>query len=976
MKTKILLFFIISLIFNNFTFAQKKKTRKITGKITSNQQILSGVSILVKGLAIDTISNQAGQYDLEIPNYFVKLTFHKIGFISQELEINDLKKTVFDLQMYSDTLQKIWASQQKLKTTKNIYSIDNQVFNYFPSVSFEAALQGKVTGLQILQDNGMTASPIRTQIRGINSLLNSSQPLYVLDGMILDTDSYSSDLESFSKNNPLADLNPSEIERIEVLKDATATAIYGARGANGVILIFSKKGRNEKTEFQANYYVGISNPTYKNSMLSGKDYLKYAQESWQNAGKTGNVPLPNGIDPEKTEETNWQNQIYQQGIQQQTDFSAKGGNEKTTFFVAGGYRNENSFLKTNRFQRWNARLNLTHELAKNLSFQTQISFAKTTQNRIPLGLNGDLANATLAIPFVYENNLLANNLKPENRNSVLQTQRLTANFGLIWQITPVFKFKSELGTNFLSNQEHFYRTNPIPKVTERFFSSENYLFSNAFVLDNSIDDHHFQAVLGMQMQNIQQKTLENEGSVWVNPSLQSLQSANNQKVVVNNYRNIGYTSGFFQFDYSFKTKYLFSAVIRTDYSKVFGENKRFQTFPAVSAGYIAYQANDLRRNLLSFLKVKTSIGITGNSMFRVDNQYVSTYQIANGYNGLSGLIPVGIANPNFAPEKSLQTDLSLEYGFFGQKITGSVGYYQRKTSDLLINSPISYTSGYENALLNLGKMTNSGIEFNLNGNFDFSADFSWKMGLNLTTNQNKVDDLALNQIVSKNPNSADQLAVAGQNLGVWQLAKWAGIDNLTGKELIFDLSGQKIEANQENISKNQTFMGNPTPTYFGGLQNSFSYKGLEINVLFTFSGGNQVYLADRKYLEGGFDGTNNQASTITDRWTSPNQNTNIQQLVYQSDNQNFNTSRYLKDADFWRLRSLSVAYHLPKELNEKMQITSSKIFVSMQNLATFSKLDVDPESNSALSALPFSYGNAFFTPSQAKTLLFGVQVGF
>ncbi len=976
-------------------FAQKKtpkkqnKSRIISGKIKDNAKnwSISGVTVSVQGETYDTLTNFKGEFFITVPNYFVDLEFRKIGFETQILEIRDLKKDNFDLVMPYQRSQTGFGTVKTLLASQNNSTLDFERIREYSTSNLENGLQGQFAGVQITQNNGSPAALATLRIRGNTSFLNQAEPLYVLDGVPIMTGTYGSRLLGTSQTNALADIDWLEIETVEVLKDAAALALYGMRGANGVVLIQTRKGGNEKTDFQLHYQTGFNTPTQKPTLLGANAYRKFLQESWTNAGRSGLVTLPYGL--AGADSTDWIKEITQVGNTQQIAFSASGRKGDHQLFAQISHRKESGFIQKNNFARTHIRFNWQHDYSEKIQFGLYLAFSHTDQNRQAEGLNSVWAKAMLAPPLMPIRKTDENYYEPQaNPVAILQNtdfqtsqNRLFGNLFLNYWLTDALKWRVELGTDVLHLSENMRRSAliyPNARTDERNVGLENYHFNTYLELENTVDDHELRGLLGVQAQGVNTKEIEIFGENFKATSQANPIFAQKQGIVSSLQSTYRYLAGFASLDYAFRERFLLGTVHRLEGSSRLGQDARWAYFPAVSAGVILHKQDTLYKNkILTFLKLSGSYGISGNTFMSQDFRFAGTYTQEGEYGGQNVSFPQTLGNPNLATEKTAQWNASLDWGVCDQRIGGKITYYQRNSYNLLLPQTLPPSLGFSQTIVNVGEMENTGLEIEFWGKVLLAEKLNWAWRLNGASNQNTV--LKANgknwSGQSLGTGNADQYIVENQAVGVWNLANWAGVNPQTGQGLILDRGGRSIEATAENIAQNRSFVGNPYPKIVGGFSNQLTYKNFSFDVLLNFAFGHQIYAPDQALLQDGIGLGYNQISSVENRWQKIDNQTNTPKLVY-GNAALAQSTKYLYDADFVRIKTIRLAYDLPTDWVEKIYLKKAKIFVNLQNIVTFTHIPFDPESNGNFLNASVLTGNTFFALPQTKSFNIGFDLNF
>lgn len=999
------------------SWAQSGST--ISGIVTDSKDNspLSGVTVSVKGKDMLTQTDKNGVFKLQVPDGAQILVFTFIGYADKELPASDNMQV--SLSSTEKTLNEVivvgYGKAVKRDVTGSISKVGSRDIQNVQAPSFESALQGKAAGVVIESGSGKLGQGIKVSIRGTSSISASSQPLYVIDGLPVITSSQSD--PNNDPTNPLADINPNDIESVEILKDASAAAIYGARAANGVVLITTKKGRNnQKTTFEVNSYNSWSNPARKWKFLNAQQYVDLIELAAKSDGTydfnndiSGYPDLNSAIADYKSfyesnildyfslgtdwkkgaVNTDWQSLLYNKNaLTHQVDVSAYGGDAKTKFYVSGFYNKQDAIVIDNRFYRYGGRLNLDHTATDKLSFGINLSVDRSQLNRVSndnaFSTPGQLV-AQLPISPLYDpktgelnsNTLYSNGLFDAQFNSDIQvTFRTLGNAYLNYNIIPSLSFRSEFGADILNLQEDAFQGKEtidgggVGKANLIISQSASLNTNNYFTYTPNLGDKNkLNAVVGMSYLQNDTKNASSFGENIPSDAIKNLSGTT--QITFANSTGARYTflSYFLRANYSFNNKYLVSASVRADASSRFGPNNRYGYFPAVSAGWILSQEKFLQNSkLISFLKLRASWGQTGNAEIGEGN-FLALYGVSN-YPNLPGYIPVSLANPDLQWEKTKQTDIGLDFAILKNRITGELDYYKKMTTDLLLNVNVPSTTGYSSYLKNLGSMENEGYEITLNST-NIDGAFKWNTNFNIGFNRNKVLDIQ-GQVI-EGGFGLTQRAIAGQPIGVFYGQQFLGVDPQTGDALYLGTDGK---ATSDYGQAALVVLGKSNPDFTGGFTNTFSFKGFDLSAFFTFVSGNKIYNAGGVYMTGGFyNGFDNQTIDELNAWTGPGDITNTPRAGYFYGSGYQNSSRFLYDGSYIRLKNVSFGYNLPKSLMDSWHISGARLYVSGVNIWTSTKYPGDPEVNTQTFG-NIGGGQDFYTIPQAKTITVGLNVKF
>ncbi|WP_026994725.1 SusC/RagA family TonB-linked outer membrane protein [Flectobacillus major] len=1036
MKKHLLLSFllVIGVLFN-----LTAQDRKVTGKVTSSEDGsgLPSVTVQLKGTGRGTQTDANGNYSISVPSGKSVLVFRFVGFISQEVAVGS--QTTVNVALKEDTkaLEEVlvvgFGTQIKRDVTGNVAKIKSSDISDMPVTTFDQAIQGKAAGVVVNSGSGKLGQGIRINVRGQSSISANTQPLYVIDGIPLTTNNLSF---QFGATNPLADINPQDIESMEVLKDAAAAAIYGARGANGVVIITTKKGKNGQTRVNFGYQVGSSKPTRKLQFLNTEQYVNFYRQAAGNADRLDEIDpsdpssstsymndffVTQGLGTFGTANqasTNWGDLAYQDAPMSQYDMNITSGSEKTSIFVSGQYLDQKGILVGNALTRATGRMNLDHSLTDKFKIGVNMSLSRTLNKRISGDRQFDNPMQMVALPPMTPSidpatGLPAGSLPGDpsipyyynplvNIGNAFYNTTVNRTIGSVYgqlKITKDLSFRSEYGVDVLNQlEEQFYnsltaRNTGVPGGlgVSRTVRVENYNTNNFFAYSKAFGVHSLDATLGMSFQRSETKRHYIEGQDFPSDSYQTIFAAARKTAGNSSETAFSFLSYFARANYKFNDRYLLGVSARVDGSSRFGTNQRYGFFPAASLGWVVSEEEFLKNNKsISFLKVRTSYGRTGNAEIGADGSGASTntinfpqrglYAGDAGYGTIPGQRPIQLANPDLSWETTDQFDFGVDFGFLNNRLTGEIDVYQKNTSNLLLNVNVPGSTGFATQTRNIGKLQNKGIEFVLNSDNLVGA-FKWRTSFNAAFNANKVTDLQ-GQIIEGGLNNMSR-AVEGQPIGTFFTAEYAGVDPANGNALWYKNTKNadgSIDRSTTSVygQAQRVVVGKALPDWTGGITNTFSYKGFELSVFINGQFGNDINF----YGVGRFSSANgrfedNQTVDQLNAWTPTNTNTNIPEARLFYNNGAQASSRFIQNGSFVRLRNVTLGYNIPKNILNKAKINNMRVYVTAQNLATFTKYTGwDPEVNADDIVSNIAQGYDFYTAPQARTITFGVNLGF
>ncbi len=1014
------------LLFFGCSLSMIAQDRRITGKVVSSGDgsPLPGVSVQIKGTSKGTSTDATGSYSISVPTGKSTLEIRSVGFNPQSLQIENRTIINIALTESDNSLGEVvvvgYGSTKKSNLTGNVAQINSKAIENLPVLTVEQAIQGRAAGVFVESGNGKVGQGIKMRIRGSSSVSAGNDPLYVIDGIPMTTTAAGA---APNTPNPMADINFNDVESIEILKDASAAAIYGARGSNGVILLTTKRGKSGKTNFNFNYFTGTSEATGHRQFFNTAQYVEFFREARVNGGFSvagGETRFTRYAVGDKTRwsdptsanytNTNWEDQVFRKGSINQYDLNISGGNEKTRFYASGSYSKQDGILVKNSFERISSRMNLDHKASDKISLGVNFSLARSFNTRLandnafstPLQI---IALAPLS-PVIdprtndYTDTYNGGNvtqyynplLSVANANNTTETFRTLGNVYGQWNIIPALSFRTEYGFDMSFRNDDQYQgkktvRNSVNAGNGEAFKNNinvfNFTTNNYFTYNKVLSQKHdLNAVLGTSYQQSRRTSIDALGRNLPSDSYKTIASAATKADANSFETNYTFLSYFSRLNYKFDNKYLLGLSGRVDASSRFGPNNRYGFFPAVSAGWIISEESFLKNvRQISFLKLRASYGLTGNAEipnFAATGLYSAQNPNSDpgGYAGIPGQAPSQLANPDLKWEKTAQTDIGLEVGFFNNKLSAEVDYYSKQTSDLLLNVNVPGTSGFSRIFKNVGQLENKGWEFILRTDNKF-GDLKWRASINAATNANKILNLQGQVITGGTLNRA----VEGQPLSVFYGPEYAGVDPDNGDALYYkntkkaDGTIDRTKTNDVNVSENVP-IGNPNPKWIGGITNEFNFKGVDFS--FTFQGvyGNDVYNGAGIFMSANGDFYDNQTIDQLTRWQKKGDITNVPQARFLGGNGTSQSSRYLSDGSYTRLKTITLGYTFPKAILDKIKLSKLRVYATANNLLTFTKYTGwDPEVNTDYQT-GIAAGTDFYSAPQSKTITVGLNLGF
>lgn len=967
-------------------------TRTIKGRVVmkDDQSPLPGVNVYVKGTTIGVATDADGYFELKIPLDATYLVFSQVGMKTKEVLIGD--QVEFNVSLESDQvgLDELvvvgYGTESKKLLSSSISSISTEYLEEVPVQTLDGAMAGKTTGVFVYQNSGTPGGGMSVRIRGSSSITAGNQPLYVIDGVPLTTGNYGQIGFSGQGIDAVADINPGDIASISILKDASATAIYGARATNGVVLITTKKGTAQKTKFNFNSYFGFQQTVKKLELMNARDWKIYRNELKTNEG---GLPIFSDENIAKNEiDTDWLNEVFRTSGIASVDLSASGGNEKTSFFLAGTYSYDEGILIGTNYQRLNARVNVDHKMNKWLEIGTNIGISNSINKRVEgdQSLNGPLPNA-ITLPAIYpvynpdgsynEDGPYANPVSIAEQS--LNTANAFRNIGNVYaniHFTPKLTFHTKFGLDYLDLREHSYdpaTTRQGARYNGLGISAGNRvtnLMTNSWLTYGNVfgDHHNVEVMFGHSFEKFVERSDYIRGTDFPNENFEYLVSAATITDAEARYFEKRTNSLYGRLKYNFRNKYLFAFTARYDGSSKFGPNNKYGFFPAASFAWRISEEDFFDVEAITDFKFRVSYGLTGNDGIPAFS-YQSLYTGGSNYNGEPGIRPSQLPNPDLKWETTSQLNFGLDMGFINDRIVVNADVYAKKTKDLLLDRPISGTSGYTFITANIGELQNMGVELGLTTDNLRREKFNWKSMLNFSINRNKVTKLYNGQPILDIGRGNNSL-IEGQPISIFYGYVSRGVDPSTGDIVFEDLDG-----NGEINSSDRTVIGDPNPDFIGGFNNILSYGQFTFTFFLQYSYGNDIFNGSRIYIES-LKGEDNQLKEVNDRWQNPGDRTTIPRATLTDpNNNNRESSRFVENGSYLRFKEVTLSYSFSREMLDRLHLSKLKLYITSRNLFTFTQYSgMDPEVNYAGDDI-LRMGTDFFTYPQARSFVFGINLG-
>ncbi|WP_308990405.1 TonB-dependent receptor [Mariniflexile litorale] len=1011
--------FISVLLISFITSLGYSQQMQVSGKITDGYdgQPLFGVNVIVKGTIRGVSSDMDGGYLMDKVSPSDVLIFSFIGYADQEIKIGTQKEINVVLQPSADVLDEMvvvgYGVKKKRNLTGSIVSIGSDEIALSNTQDPISVLQGRAAGVQVVSNSGSPGGGMSITVRGNSSLNSGNTPLYVVDGIPIESNSLSTlnGTENFGLN-PLADINPGDIESIEILKDAASTAIYGSRAANGVVLITTKRGSNQKAQIDIGINTSVSEITRTLSVLNASQYRSAVIDSYNNMD---NPIVPNGIvidslNPKNNGDVNWQKELLRMALTHKVELSIRGGSDKVKYAWSSSFLDQDGIILNSNYKRVTSRLNLDFEVSDKLTFGQSISFTNGVNNRINAAGTNNLSviRELLVRPPIFPNYLpdgSFNGYQFGRRNPLglaeLATHLNTSNriignqYGEL-EIIEGLKLRSNLNFDFISMKEdefipstldyrEGYNSGSVRTINNTTWGNETYATFNKQIGES----HNLSALAGFSFQNWRYDRVGLDGMFFSSDNITTLNGAgtiSNQDVNVASEHSM--LSYFGRVSYDYDGKYLFEANLRADGSSRFGTDNRFGYFPSASLGWRFSDEGFFENiNVVNDAKLRLSIGQTGNEAI---GNYTSQGEFALGANYLdfSGAAPSVMPNAGLTWETTTQYNAGLDISLWKNRVVLNADVYLKLTEDLLYNVPIPRTTGFNYITQNIGSIENKGIEFAISTH-NLVGDFKWNTNFNISSNRNVVkdlpDDLLTNGYIQ---NGTYHILKEGLPIGTFYGWKFNGVysrdeDNVNGITNgalgpVFE-GGDPIwdDVNGDDIidEDDRQVLGDATPDFFGGINNSFSYKGISLNVFFQYSYGNDIY-SEINHQRNAIVSYNNLSTDALTRWREQGDVTNYPKPVRDDPKQSDSRvqSRWIEDGSYIKLKNVNLNYSFPKNLITNYGLSKLDIYLSGTNLVTWTKYTGFDPDVSSYSGLRVGVDEGSYP--QSRTISLGLNIGF
>ena len=942
-----------------FSYAQSTIQGVVSDAQTGSP--LEGVSVTVAGTALGTFTNASGQYSINAPAQST-LEFSLIDFITRSIPVAGNAEINVLLQLSARNLREVvvvgYTTQTRRQATSSVTKVGGDVVKDQPIGSFEQLLQGRSPGLLIQSQSGQPGSAAAVTIRGKGSVLGSTQPLYIMDGVQITAADFQG-------------INPADIESYSVLKDAMGTAQYGSRGANGVIVITTKRGRNQKAQVSYDTQYGVGQlPDNKLRLMTSAEKIDYELNYDRPDGRNPHGWTPEEADSLSKVQSNLRETLFRRSVTTQHQLSVEGGTDKTRYFVSGSLFNQEGVVITTGLKRYTGRVNLDHNFGNfKLGLNTYIGssvFSNTNENDEYIGspLNALRWANPYVTPYLPDGSYNEIDLdlqgQPNAVKELVENPAKNRQLKLIGSINLEYRFpqlkglsaRTNYGIDHSADENEFYfdrstyqgsqQTGSQGSFGKGFLRNTRHTVTTSLSYSGSKGNSRYSVSLFNEVIKRKASNFGFTGYGLVGPFkngagitpgtstngyIPGVASVESENAIVS-YFALG--------DYSLKDKYFLTGTVRRDGSSRLAEGNKWTTFGAVGLSWVVSSEKFMEKSSwISSLKLKASYGSSANQ--GVGDDYEAREQFGSiTYNGIGGLILTNLKKGNLSWEVRRSLNTGIEYGLFKNRVSGSVEYYNSRTTGLFLNRQISGTNGTNAILTNMGKLENKGIEVSLNVGVVESKSFNWTIGGNFTYNKNTILQLdGADENANVNTLSINRIGEAANSI---YLVRYAGVDASTGDALYYKKDGSLTTEYDPN---DKVIVGKYDPPYFGGINTTLQFKNIEASLLFTYSFGNKIFNVDRINVENPSYYVSNVSSELLTEWRNVGDVTNIPSPF--SDFQP-NTTRFLEDGRYWRMRNVTVSYRFNSFRLGKHQITGARVFVQGQNLLTWSEFrGYDPE---------------------------------
>ncbi len=1000
-------------------YAQQSAT--ITGQVVDQdtQQPLPGTQVFIVGTERGTLTDERGMFIIpDVPAGTYTLRVSRIGYreAAQEVVVGSTPVNVtiaLDLDPLGlDEIVVIGYGQARRSNVAGaVSSMNTETIEDLPTPSINDALQGRLPGVQVVQNSGQPGSAISVRVRGASSISAGNEPLYVIDGVPMISGDFSQIGYGGQNTSALASLNPNDIASIEVLKDASAAAIYGSRASNGVVLITTKQGIEGEPQLEFSSYYGVQTPWKVVDFVNTDQYIDIYNPSIEAAfgipnylGYT-NDDVENSIEIEPGTYTNWLEEVFEPAPMYNMSLSARGGSERIQYYVSGDLLQQDAIVDAFGYQRLSGRMNLDYGVSDRLDLATNVYVAYEENKRAPSDntIYGPYANAIANPPYftiynedgTYTETLYANPIGLRNENEGSERPiTIQGNVSGTYAVTDALDFRTSAAVTQYTNRSRRYDS---PIVGAAVGSNGEATAADAFISkqvyegtlnynDVFSDVHQFSGVVGTSYENNIEEYAEVTGSQFPTEFFRYIASAASITDGSSFQTEYALLSYFGRASYTYDDRYTATFNVRTDGSSRFGEDNRYGTFPSASLLWRVGQEDFMQDAPIEDLRLRVSYGRTGNQFGIGDFAARGLFGGGANYDDVPGIDPSQLANPDLRWETTSQLNLGTDFAVFDNRLSFTADYYIKKTDDLLVGRPIPRTTGFDEIVSNVGSIENRGYEIGANLDlFRGGRDgFNWSSQFNISHNDNEVTELYNGEPINFGfVSRVDE----GEELGAFYGYVTDGIFNTqaevdahafqTAGTAPGDIRFVDVNDDGEITSLDRTIIGSPWADLTGGWNNTMSFRGFDVTAFAQFSYGNEIYHATRLYTDAYGRFFDTHTTRALERWTPENIDATEPRATWSDPNNNDRDSdRFIEDGSYIRLKNAVLGYTFPTEMSERWGFDRLRLYVQGKNLLTFTDYSgFDPEVNYAGTS-DVTMGTDFYTFPQARVLTAGVQIGF
>jgi TonB-linked SusC/RagA family outer membrane protein len=973
----------------------------VTGTVISaddNEPII-GATVQIKSTTIGVTTDLDGNYSIAVDEGQT-LIFRFAGLATQEVVVGS--SDTYDITMEVDILNLdevvvvAYGTQRKEARTGSVSVVKADEMKSIPIASADKLLQGKVAGLQVNSASGMPGSATEITIRGVGTINAGREPLYVIDGVPVVSGDFT---RAAQTGNVLSSLNPNNIESITVLKDAAASSVYGSRAANGVILINTKSGRTGKTDFNVRVQNGFSQKVDTDfRFMTAEELLGYKRAAIQNIGVDPDDPANSSNPANPVAGTNyyypmsllddtfdWWNAVFQTGRIQNYELEASGGSDNTRFFTSGSYLNEEGIVIGSEYEKVNFRLNVDHDISDKLKIGAKVYGAhmRWADQAGSLAYANPVAAAQWIEPWItpYNDDGTFNWNIPNTGNTnplgIIEINdqgdkqyKFMSTLSLSYEILPGLEARTINSADIILGESRMYWHPDSPDGAP----NNGYLWggtnnNRTLTTSNTLryiktfaDMHNVSATVYSSY------TLEGDGMGGDIPYHSNITQNKDLDYTLSSY---AFVSFFGLFNYDFGNRYHIQASVRRDGSSRFGAENQHATFWSAGGSWNLHEEVFMENiDFINMAKFRASYGISGNAA--IGNYASYGLYGSRNYNGVGGMAPDNLANPELTWEGNKTLNVGLDFAIFS-RIQGSVEWYNRLTTDMLLDVPLSRTTGFNSLRRNVGEMVNKGLEVNLSGDVIHTQNMNWNLGLNVSFNNTTITDLGGEEEIAASWWGVHVLN--GEGSAQYYVYDWAGVNPANGNGLWWTEdpdTGERGELTENYNSARRYYGGKVDPDFIGGFNTLFTWKGFSASAYFNFTVGNTVYIQERRYASSdGYSFGDNQEAGLLDYWKNPGDIvTAPRPIPWNNSNSNaWSTSRFMEDGSFLRFKNLTFSYNLPQNLVSKISLDNARVYVNMQNLHVWHNVSYwDPERT--------YNGGGYATYPIPRTITVGIDIGF